>query len=366
MLLTFGGKRLFDIISAAEECTLSDVKYKLIIYWSQKQLDLPNIAWNSPIHIKLGKMNSTSQPSVSCYFLDRFQAFHVKPISTQYIVNVSLNALLALAATLGNAVILHALRKANALRPPSRALLYSLAASDLFVGLLVQPFYVVYKTAELIDHRELYCVTGIGFHLSANVFSAVSFLSITAIAIDRLLAVQLGSTYQTKVTLRRVIIVIIAIWLLTSLWVFTWIINITVYELFNITAVNVCLLVCSCSYSWLWFKLRRLQKAMDRYKSAETLSPSRATSSRKFGANKRSVKNMFYVYFLLLICYVPYLTMFYVIHTTQRTATKFAVLRYSITLVFANSAMNPILYCWRIKEIRKEVIVTLKKITCRH
>lgn len=311
-------------------------------------------------------MNSTSQPSVSCYYLDRFRAFHVKPLSTHYIVNVSLNGLLALAATLGNAVILHALRKSNALRPPSRALLYSLAASDLLVGLLVQPFYMVYETAQLIDHRELYCVTGIGFHLSANVFSAVSFLTITAIAIDRLLAVQLGSTYQTRVTLRRVIILITAIWLLTSVWVFTWITNIAAYELFNIIAVNVSLLVCSCSYSWLWFKLRKLQKAMDRYKSAETPSPSRATSSRRFDANKRSVKNMFYVYFLLLICYVPYLTMFYVIHTTQRTATKFVVFSYSITLVFANSALNPFLYCWRITEIRKEVIATLKRITCRH
>ncbi|XP_068671785.1 histamine H2 receptor-like [Montipora foliosa] len=304
-------------------------------------------------------MNRTSRLNGTCYYLDRFQVFHATPLTTQYIVNVSLNAFLAVVATLGNAVILYALRKSAALRPPSRALLYSLAASDLFVGLLVQPFYVVYKTSQLMNNHELYCVTGIGFHLSANVFSAVSFLSITAIAIDRLLAVHLGTTYQTKVSLRRVITVILTIWALTSLWVFTWIIDIAVYELFNITAVNVCLFVCSCSYLWLWFKLRRLRKALERYNPEENFP---ATSSRTFGVHKRSVTNMFYVYFLLLICYVPYLTMFYIIHTTQRNATKFAVLSYTITLVFANSALNPFLYCWRIKEIRKEVIATFSKL----
>lgn len=301
----------------------------------------------------------------SCYYLDRFQIFKTGPPNAEYIVNCTLNAILSVMAILGNGMILHALRKSAALRPPSRALLYSLAASDLGVGLVVQPFYVVYKTAELMNNHQLYCITGIGFHLSANVFSAVSFLTVTAIAFDRVFALHLKSRYQTTVSLRRVIIVILAIWALTGLWVFNWFWNIRIYQVFNISAVSTCLVVSSIAYAVLCFKLCQLQKqSLSRWK-AEGISPKEAKTMGPFGAYKRSVTTMFYVYALMLVCYVPYLSMFFVIETTKVTSTKIVILSYTITVLFANSALNPFLYCWRITEIRKEVFSTLGKFACR-
>ena len=216
-----------------------------------------------------GETNSNIQGK-SCYYLDRFQIFHAGPPTTEYIVNCTLNAILAIAAIYGNGLILHSIRKSAALRPPSRALLYSLAASDLGVGLVVQPFYVLYKTAELKNNYQLYCIGGIGFHLSANVFSAVSFLTVSAIAIDRVLAVHLGPKYQTAVSLRIIIKVLLTIWALTGLWVFNWIWNLEIYQVFNIMVVSICLLVTSAAYITLWFKLRRLRKqTMSRWKTEE-------------------------------------------------------------------------------------------------
>ena len=317
-------------------------------------------------------MNVTSEKNLtvqrgSCYYLDRFQIFHPGPPSTEEIVNCTLNAILAIAAILGNGVILHAIRKSAALRPPSRALLYSLAASDFGVGLIVQPFYVLYKTAEIKNNHLLYCVGGIGFHLSANVFSAVSFLTVTAIAIDRVLALLLRTKYQKTVSLRRVITVLLTIWALTGLWVFNWIWNLETYQVFNITVVSVCLLVSSGSYITLWVTLSRLRnKAVSRW-NVDEITPKGANnlSSRKFGAYKRSVVNMFYVYALMLVCYVPYLAMFFVIQTTKLNSTKIMALSYTMTVLFANSAFNPFLYCWRIKEIRNEVLLTLTKFACK-
>lgn len=317
-------------------------------------------------------MNITSEKNLSvqresCYYLDRFQIFHAGPPSTEYIVNCTLNAILAIASILGNGMILHAIRKSGALRPPSRALLYSLAASDFGVGLVVQPFYVLYKTAELKNNHLLYCIGGIGFHLSANVFSAVSFLTVTAIAIDRVLALLLGTKYQTTVSLRRVIKVLLTIWALTGLWVFNWIWNLETYQVFNITVVSTCLLVCSVAYITLWVTLSRLRKqTVSRWNGGE-ITPKEANNagSRRLGAYKRSVTNMFYVYALMLVCYVPYLSMFFVIQTTKVNSTKIVALSYTMTVLFANSAFNPFLYCWRIKEIRNEVFLTLTKFACK-
>ena len=97
------------------------------------------------------------------------------------------------------------------------------------------------------------------------------------------------------------------------------------------------------------------------------ITPKEANSvrSRRFRAYKRSVTNMFYVYALMLVCYVPYLAMFFVIPSTKVNSTKMLVLSYTMTLLFANSAFNPFLYCSRIREIRSEVLLTLNKFACK-
>ena len=322
--------------------------------------------------METNSVNITSEKNFSvqresCYYLDRFQTFHSGPPSTEYIVNCTLNAILAIAAILGNGLTLHAIRKSAALRPPSKALLCSLAASDFGVGLIVQPFYVLYKTAELKNNHLLYCIGGIGFHLSANVFSAVSFLTVTAIAIDRVLALLLRTKYQTTVSLRRVIKALLTIWALTGLWVFNWIWNSETYQVFNITVISVCLLVCSVSYITLWITLCQLRKKTGSRLNGGEITPKEANSvrSRRFRAYKRSVTNMFYVYALMLVCYVPYLAMFFVIPSTKVNSTKILVLSYTMTLLFANSAFNPFLYCWRIREIRSKVLLTLNKFACK-
>ena len=318
--------------------------------------------------------NSSAVARKTCYYLDRFQIFHSGPPTTEYIVNCTLNAVLAVLAILGNGLVLQALRRSAALRPASRALVYSLAASDLLVGLTVQPFYVLYKTAEILNMHQLYCVTGIGFHLTANVFSAVSFLTVTAIATDRLLALHLGSRYQRTITLARVVTVIATMWVLTGLWIFNWVWDIKIYRKFNIIVVTICLVFCTSAYARLGYRLRQLRvRTMLRWRDAESTtnqeersSSSGSKSKLRFGAYKRSVANMFYVYILMLICYVPYLAMFVVIQTTTVTKAKIVTLSYTMTLLFANSAFNPFLYCWRIQEIRSEVILILAKFSCKN
>ena len=54
-----------------------------------------------------------------------------------------INILLSITAFLGNTLILVALRKESSLNPPSKLLLQSLAATDLCVGVIAHPLYIV-------------------------------------------------------------------------------------------------------------------------------------------------------------------------------------------------------------------------------
>ena len=149
---------------------------------------------------------------------------------------------------------------------------------------------------------------------------------------------------------------------------FNWIWNSETYQVFNITVISICLLVCSVSYITLWVTLCHLRKKTGSRLNGGEITPKEANSvrSRRFRAYKRSVINMFYVYALMLVCYVPYLAMFFVIQTTKVNSTNILVLSYAMTLLFANSAFNPFLYCWRIREIRSEVLLTLNKFACKN
>ena len=305
--------------------------------------------------------------NLSCYYLTRFLVYSQDSMRITFVINGTLNAILSVLAIVGNTSILWALTKCSStLRSPSKALLFSLALSDLAVGALVQPFYVLYKAAEINDNFRLFCIAGIGFHLSANIFSAVSFLTVTAIALDRLLALHLQKTYNATVSLRRVQIVLCLLWSSTSPWVLTWIKNIKIYQIFNITSVCVCLVTCASAYIILQIRLRKLQTMIVSRLQNQDNEPQANVEVNAYTPHlqlyRKSVTTMFYIYVLLILCYIPYLAMFIIVEVTGRDSKKIAALSFSITILFANASLNPFLYCWRIQEIRQEILTAAKKV----
>ena len=55
-----------------------------------------------------------------------------------------LNVFLSITASLGNGLVLVALRKDSSLHPPSKLLLRNLAVTDLCAGLFSEPLYAVF------------------------------------------------------------------------------------------------------------------------------------------------------------------------------------------------------------------------------
>ena len=114
------------------------------------------------------------------------------------IIIPAINILLAITAFLGNVLIIAVLPKVSSLHPPSKLLLGCLASTDLFVGLLVQPLYVnVLLSAEHSKH----CYYSL---LLFNTTTPFSLVTLTAVIVDRLLALRLGIRYRQVVTWRRV------------------------------------------------------------------------------------------------------------------------------------------------------------------
>ena len=165
------------------------------------------------------------------------------------------HVILAITSTLGNAVILAALSKESCLHPPSKILLRSLALTDLCVGLFVEPFFLTFLIT--LEHgSKNICSQVITICVFIAIcFSVLSLFTLTAISMDRLLALLLGITYRQVVTFKRVLLVVICFWPLciafsaTSFWTYKFL------KYYSFISVMLCVVISLCCYIKIYRKL---------------------------------------------------------------------------------------------------------------
>ena len=124
-------------------------------------------------------------------------------LPTALLVISGINVALSITATLGNALIHVAFYKESSLNPPSKLFLRCLAFSDLCVGLVVQPL-AEHSLSAAFYHRWNFCrVTELPWYSFSIVVADFSLATLSAISIDRLLALSLGIRYRQVVTMKR-------------------------------------------------------------------------------------------------------------------------------------------------------------------
>jgi len=291
-----------------------------------------------------------------------------------YVVDVLVNAVSSIAAIIGNALIIVALRKIPLIQLHSvfKAFLFNLALADLCVGIVVQPLYISAVLTAMYGYHEASRIVGALFYLTNWYFPNISVSFLTAIAIDRLLALHFHQRYRHLVTFKRVVIALVFLWVLKLTETLIIIFD---YRIFNIqtnVGLGICLSLITFCYLNIYFTLRRHDIAVRNTFSLPNVRgtcPTEYASARRSNFSlmryKRSVHNMLYVYATFVLCFLPIFCVLIVSQTRgMDRATK--LVRFSgVTLIYINSSLNPILYCWRIREIRRMVWRTLSGIFCK-
>ena len=269
----------------------------------------------------------------------------------------------SLVTSLGNILVIRALLKASSITANVKKLFLSLAFSDLGVGLVSQLmagiiYAVILKTASKEDYNlTSLCPTVI--NLYRHLFSflcAASLQTLSTIAVDRLLAVSLHLRYQELVTSKRVTIVLISIWLTSSI---TGLIYIFLPKSKDMVAAVILLV----GYVLTTVAYVRVYKVV-KYHQNQIYSQNQLQNAQTREAlrQRKSAYNALFVYFVFLVCYLPYLpsVILYLINTSE---ISFLIAKCaSLFLIYLNSSLNPIVYCWRYREIRQIVKSTMKKI----
>ena len=268
----------------------------------------------------------------------------------------TLNIALSITATLGNIVILVALRKETSLYPPSKLLLQCLAVTDLCVGVFSQPVFVI-QLLSIVHHSHELCYAAVSVNsIVASSLIGVSLLTITFISVDRLLALVLGLRHRKAVSLRRTRGIVISFWILSvsicSLRFF-WEHYVLISRLVS-GIVALLLAVSAISYMKIYLSLRRHRNEMQ-----EVIHQDGQLSTTRY---KKTVSTALCVQLAVVVCYLPYgivSAMAEPFLSSNNLASKL-----TITLLYLNSSLNPILYCWKISGVRKAVKVAFSRICC--
>ena len=134
-----------------------------------------------------------------------------------------------------------------------------------------------------------------------------------------------------------------------------------VHILFVATVTIICLLICMASYIRIYCFIRRHQLQI--HAQQQAVQSSDAGNNLNVPRLKRSAMNTFVFFIVLIICYLP----FYVLLTLDGLSIKAwqSEWEFAITGVFTNSSINPLLYCWCLRELRTAVVKTARQMLCK-
>ena len=177
-------------------------------------------------------------------------------IHSQLICLSVINSFLSITTFLGNTLILVALHKESSLHAPSKLLLRSLATSDLCVGIITEPQTVIFWMSARNEQWNVCHYTHTAAFVTGYVLCSVSLLTLTAISVDRLLALLLRLRYRQIVNVNRIYVTLAIFWILPIVFTSMYFVNQQIMLWYGKALISLCLVTSVFSYVRIFVALR--------------------------------------------------------------------------------------------------------------
>ena len=251
-----------------------------------------------------------------------------------------------------NILTILAIRKTSSLPKPLKTLLLSLAVSDLGVGFVAQPLYIALMVNPTYSTKTVFIIIVL-------LFGNASFFTVVAISVDRFLAIHLHLRYQELVTRKRAVTAVILIWVLCVS--FPLILMVRSEELTNVVVITIsgfCFIITTIIYCRIYFTVRHHRNQIQ-IQQIQVLENSQIESAAR---QRKSAVSTFYVYLVFLAYCLPEYCVAVARFISPPSTALSSLWVYSLTLVFVNSSLNPVIYGWKMGHIRHAMIDTLRNL----
>ena len=262
-----------------------------------------------------------------------------------YIITIIINIITSPVTVLLNVLVIMAVIRRPRLQSYPNILLACLAATDVFTGLITQPSFIVFRTFQFLGMSK----SEIILEVSLGILSLCSLLHLMLITCDRLIAIKFTLRYPHIVTTRSIKVAVITVWIVSLIsGVFRPINNETIKTFYNLSVTFIaifCILFIVFSYLILYREILRHQKKIQTQQIPQE-------EVERFAMEHKALKTTVFVVSAVLLCFVP--GVFGIALKTSGLVSSTSVLKPWIrTFLMLNSLLNPLIYCWRQKEMRK-------------
>ena len=272
-------------------------------------------------------------------------------VEYKIVFSIAMNSFTSYAAVMLNIVAIIALRKTPSLPKPLKVLLLSISVSDLCVGLLVQPLYVALHMIN--EDKPIFKPLATVNAISTTFFCTATLLGICAVSVDRFLTIHLQPRYQEIVTHRRVEAVVISIWVLSAVLslsrtgIYSEKANRIILAIFVFIILG-CLVAIAIIYVKLYVVLKHHIMQVQAFNI--NLDSQTTVAIENTARQKKCTVAIFYLYLTLLICYLPNacIALMFVVGADFPSE----MISFSDALVYLNSSLDPLIYCWKMRQVR--------------
>ncbi|XP_064159758.1 trace amine-associated receptor 13c-like [Anguilla rostrata] len=253
----------------------------------------------------------------------------------------------------GNLLVIISICHFKQLQTPTNLLLLSLAMADFLVGVTVMPLYFTMVIYPQRCFDTLYCTI---FYLTALCLTFVSIYNVALIAVDRFFTICNPFQYSMKMTLNVTLRIICIVWLSSLIYnmmvlYFSGTIsdlkeNITCVEcalqLNEILAIIDCLIIfiLPClTIIIMYLKIFSIVKTQ----ANKIRCVQKCTNNATVTSERKAGKALGVLVAVFLLCLIPTYICAFLAAYIGNTSVRIAASNLS-TLVFLNSAINPIIY----------------------
>lgn len=304
--------------------------------------------------------------------------FHLKYPAHRITLSV-LYILFSLPAVIFNFLIILTIWRTPSLQKPSNILLGNLAVTDFIVGIMGNPLIAVTNIAALENWVQVFCNCWIIGRVVGYWLGSTSLYTLTVISIDRLLAILLKNKYRTVVTLKRVIVSMVLWWVGAGTIMLSVVtateIQVDIYIPIVAAALFTLLATITICYALSFYNLKKVSSPVIPTNTTLT-NGTNSESTFRPSRYRKLLNTMIIILLTMFLFYTPYILSAIAVLVTYRLHSEnpiileeylrflYRLMTISELFVGVNSAVNPLLYLWRMKNLRESVYLTTRMI-CR-